>query len=751
MVPSSPAQRTHMTNELETDQVESRLDEGLTLAEMLCDLELAAGASSQSTSVVDPDTDQALAERRLGNAAGLYVALRCKHAQTATHCLHVALLCSAWAKKMSLDEEQRIQLEVAALLHDVGIIGIPDRILYKPTYLESHEISVMAHACRLSQEILAANGASVSLLAIVKNIRTWYNTSTEESAETETPLESRMIAIAEAFDSMTTDHVFRSARSKEQAVHELMRCAGTQFDPALVDQFVDISKQDLSQLCRQRASHWLQDMESHMPLMFGGAESTLRPKQQSGITPRFLAKILESMRDGVIMVDPALKVIGWNHRAEEMTGHMADSLSGETWQPEILEMWDDKERAVSSDRCPLRHAVTTGRQVSGRYSLVPRNGGPIVVVAQVIPVHDQESVVLGAAMIIRDISSERSLERLCENLHSKATHDPLTRIPNRSEFNRVYADLIRKYQQNSTPFSLMICDLDHFKQINDAYGHQVGDEVLVKTAGILKESSRSKDLVARYGGEEFVIVCPDCGVAAATRRAEQVRDRISRAEHPMLGKQRVTVSVGVTQTQPGDTVEAMLRRADRALYAAKDQGRNCVVQLGAGDSEEEVARCWAFWRRKRKTSPKIIAEELMVTPGPIAFVLEKLRGYVVDHRAVIRGTDENVLELGVKAAVYNPRRNTETRYVFLVSLAFSEEPSSDARNSKNAPSQIRIRVSVSLNRGSARKSTLLTDGARQVAQGVRAYLMAKSVAVPDEDEEDDSGSKIMLPTLNTPR
>ena len=125
-------------------------------------------------------------------------------------------------------------------------------------------------------------------------------------------------------------------------------------------------------------------------------------------------------------------------------------------------------------------------------------------------------------------------------------------------------------------------------------------------------------------------------------------------------------------------------------------------------------------------------------------MLEKLRGYVVDHCAVIRGTEENVLELGVKAAVYNSRRKAEVRHVFLLTLAFSEEPSSDPRN--NAPSQIRIRASASLNRRSARNSAHLTDGARQVTQGVRAYLMAKNVANPDED--DDSDSKIMLPTLN---
>ena len=114
------------------------------------------------------------------------------------------------------------------------------------------------------------------------------------------------------------------------------------------------------------------------------------------------------------------------------------------------------------------------------------------------------------------------------------------------------------------------------------YGHQAGDEVLKSFGKLLRSECRAGDLVARYGGEEFVILCADCNNAAATRRAEHLRKSMSDLAQPVLNGETVTVSFGVTEIQPGDSPESMLRRADRALLEAKQLGRNTVVQLGNG-------------------------------------------------------------------------------------------------------------------------------------------------------------------------
>ncbi len=165
----------------------------------------------------------------------------------------------------------------------------------------------------------------------------------------------------------------------------------------------------------------------------------------------------------------------------------------------------------------------------------------------------------------------------------------MTQVANRAEFDRVHEMFVAAHQQQQVPCSLMMCDLDHFKRVNDTYGHQAGDDAIKSLAALLKSSCRPGDLVARYGGEEFVILCADCDNAAAARRAEQIRKSLSQLAQPKMNGRTVTASFGVTEIQPGDTPETMLRRADRALLMAKANGRNTVVQLGTGIGGETDA------------------------------------------------------------------------------------------------------------------------------------------------------------------
>src|SRR5690606_10371383 len=124
------------------------------------------------------------------------------------------------------------------------------------------------------------------------------------------------------------------------------------------------------------------------------------------------------------------------------------------------------------------------------------------------------------------------------------------------------------------PFSVIFLDIDYFKSINDTYGHTVGDEVLVDLARLLQHETYSGELVGRYGGEEFVVVCPGTDLMQSIKRAERLRVAISRGHLGNVKGLEVTASFGVTQSEPGDSVESIIRRADKALYKAKDLGRN---------------------------------------------------------------------------------------------------------------------------------------------------------------------------------
>jgi len=361
-----------------------------------------------------------------------------------------------------------------------------------------------------------------------------------------------------------------------------------------------------------------------------------------------------------------------------------------------------------------------------RLTIRGRTGRSIAVDTHAIAVTGDDGAMLGVILLFHDASSETSLEQRCQSLHEKSTKDPLTKVANRAEFDRVHALFVAAHQQQQVACSLMICDLDRFKEVNDTYGHQAGDEVIRCLAGLLKGSCRPGDLVARYGGEEFVVLCADCDNAASTRRAEQVRAKLARIAQPRLGGRPVTVSFGVTEIQPGDTPETMLRRADRALLLAKAKGRNQVVQLGTGSSSDWTDPGTDLWPAS-KARPQQLLEQVLVTPVPVKMAVEKLRGFVADHQAKIVKIDGNRIRLEIDDSHSSRLRRLNDRPVtFGMDLRFEEEwlqkDASDASSAGVVRTKIRVSISPRKNRDRRRPDVF--GRAQEVLVSFRSYLMA---------------------------
>jgi diguanylate cyclase (GGDEF)-like protein len=166
------------------------------------------------------------------------------------------------------------------------------------------------------------------------------------------------------------------------------------------------------------------------------------------------------------------------------------------------------------------------------------------------------------------------LQDLARDLRFRATTDPLTGIFNRLKFDQALASEMLRATRYKTPLSLVLYDVDHFKAINDTYGHQIGDKVLIQMAKLPAVNIRSTDVLARWGGEEFVIMVPNCNGWIAYQAAEKLRSTIEQAAFDRVGK--VTCSFGVAQYVDGDTAVTLISRADEALYRAKVNGRNRV-------------------------------------------------------------------------------------------------------------------------------------------------------------------------------
>jgi two-component system, cell cycle response regulator len=179
----------------------------------------------------------------------------------------------------------------------------------------------------------------------------------------------------------------------------------------------------------------------------------------------------------------------------------------------------------------------------------------------------------------RILQLEDRLVEARETMRFKATHDPLTSLFNRGVIVDLLARELTRTRREQGCTVVMLADLDHFKEINDSYGHIVGDEVLREIARRLLSSARSYDFVGRYGGEEFLIVLNNCDSSQAVTRAEEVRSGISnRPIQTARGPLSVTMSLGVLATREcdRDLVEQILSETDQALYRAKADGRNCV-------------------------------------------------------------------------------------------------------------------------------------------------------------------------------
>lgn len=178
---------------------------------------------------------------------------------------------------------------------------------------------------------------------------------------------------------------------------------------------------------------------------------------------------------------------------------------------------------------------------------------------------------------------QRELIQINGELESFANTDALTGLKNRRYFRVKLLAAFAEFQQEGTPLSLLIIDIDYFKKINDTYGHPTGDLVLAGLAQLLQETSREQDLAARFGGEEFVIMLPGATSDEAVRIAEQYR---MAADMAQFGGYKITVSIGAATAVQDDTKESLLEKADQALYASKSNGRNRVTHADEADCKQ---------------------------------------------------------------------------------------------------------------------------------------------------------------------
>jgi len=322
----------------------------------------------------------------------------------------------------------------------------------------------------------------------------------------------------------------------------------------------------------------------------------LKELDPSRVVPERVKAAFDALAEGVIIMDEREQIVLANNAFSDMVGIKSEDLTGRV--AGNLD-WRSAKTGVRATELPWDAAISKGEAKMGMPLIIPAKSGKMrALVVNGAPILDGKGKTRGALATFDDVSDlakknnelEFTLERLEKSreevkrqnkeLTFLATRDPLTGCLNRRATFDQFNVLFEKSRETGADLSCIMIDIDHFKRINDRYGHSAGDKVIKFVAKTLRLTAREQDLVSRYGGEEFFLILPGLGLDAAARVAERLRASIKHDFHDKFTASRdLTVSLGVaTYGSDVDTPTDLVNRADKALYAAKGSGRNRVIR-----------------------------------------------------------------------------------------------------------------------------------------------------------------------------
>lgn len=281
------------------------------------------------------------------------------------------------------------------------------------------------------------------------------------------------------------------------------------------------------------------------------------------IIPIARDKVFEWSKDGILILDDDYSVIDYNEKAKEIIISLGSKSIG------------DNIKQYLNGYTSITSAYKTSQESQFKIS---KNGTDYYYDVKCLKINDKKNNVLGFMVFLQDITE---LTNTLIKLNHYASTDSLTGVYNRRSFAKKAEDKILQAKTYKLPLSFMILDLDNFKHINDTYGHLLGDEVVIHVSNVLQNNIKQNYILGRYGGEEFIILMPETNIEEAVDVAEELRQKIEKS--PVSYNEqiiRVTASFGVSGVEyvENEDLNTFLKYADKALYLAKQNGRNCVFR-----------------------------------------------------------------------------------------------------------------------------------------------------------------------------
>jgi len=290
-------------------------------------------------------------------------------------------------------------------------------------------------------------------------------------------------------------------------------------------------------------------------------------------------KLLDNMNEGAYFVEPDRKIVYWNKAAEEITGFKADEVVGNYCWDDILKHVNEDGVDLCQELCPLAATMKENKPREAEIFLHHKDGYRLPISVKCSPITNDNGEVVGGMEVFSDNSPKMSIKKRAQELERLTQIDPLTQLGNRRSIEETIDAKLSQFQRYNILFGLLFFDIDHFKNVNDHYGHNIGDEVLKMISRTVEYNIRASDFVGRWGGEEFIAIIENADTKSLLATSEKLRKLVQKSG--LRSKKnsfiRVTISTGATLVNHGDDKESIIARADNLMYMSKKNGRNQVT------------------------------------------------------------------------------------------------------------------------------------------------------------------------------
>ncbi|HEY7447801.1 MAG TPA: HD domain-containing phosphohydrolase [Vicinamibacterales bacterium] len=571
---------------------------------------------------------QQMSDLHLATIEALALAIDAKDQTAHTHIRRVQSYAASLARSVGMTENEIQGVKTGALLHDIGKLAVPEHILSKPGPLTQEEFQKIKVHPQVGAEIIAAVPFPYPVAPIIlSHHERWDGKGYPAGLKgEEIPLGARILAVVDYYDALTSERPYHKAMTSEAAIGLLTQEAGKALDPDLVTRFIDM-----------------------LPAMHAEAEATPQSVRTLSLAPvqgdrgRPAAGFSSEQASKSVFDDIALA-----HREIYALYEIAQAMGTSLGVADTMALISSKLSSLVPFSCcalflhneeteTLRCRFATGtdaeivqnltvRNGHGLTGWVARNRRPLV---NARPSADLEAgglestaTALQSALVCPLVINERFigtlsvyhidagcytddhrrlLDRVCEQAaaviynsivfeqtQEDSLTDPLTGLPNtRSMFMHLTRELARS-ERLKQQVSLLVMDLDHFKQINDNHGHHVGDRALREIAAVLRAAIRPYDICVRYAGDEFIVVLSGCGAEEAEQKRLELQQAIDEVVFEVRPGNRLPLGISIGAAvfpQDGDTYETLLATADGRMYRDKTKRKGRLVRPpGAEDS-----------------------------------------------------------------------------------------------------------------------------------------------------------------------